>query len=321
VGVDMKNVIISFLVFALLVFSVIVFAVDSDSDGIADDVDNCLVIYNPDQNDSDGVFYREDFNDGVADNINRLMGSGTVVDNMYLVNPDPGGDCDAEINIGKIKDVVFSAKVKPLVLNTEGPQLMQRADNSTYFYFDYYHQDNTVRLVKRIGGASPIVIQETSFVMETDRFYDMKMRVSGDNVKCYIDEVLLIDTNDSQIGALPPGTMIFGGYHDTESGYFDDILITGNADDGVGDMCDNCLDIYNPDQNDSDHLIVEDDFENGNSQGWVVGGGTWVFADGEVASSKDYDSHIYLPYSLPEKFSLQAFTSDDISGENWVLRS
>jgi len=88
---------------------------DADNDSVADSVDNCILIYNPDQADADLNGIGNECDVYVCGDAN-IDGTANVADAVYLINyvfksglassPYKAGDanCDGSANVG---DVVY----------------------------------------------------------------------------------------------------------------------------------------------------------------------------------------------------------------------
>jgi hypothetical protein len=130
-----------------------------------------------------------------------------------------------------VTDVVWEAKVKPMLLKTEGPEIIFRAgtieQQTLEAVFDYYHTTRLLRVMITPGpyGTSYTTYQITGFEMAPGTWYTMKVVVSGTNLRAYVDGVLKFDIIDLNMGSAPPRRVDHRGYYNGEWGYWDDVKI------------------------------------------------------------------------------------------------
>ncbi len=60
--------------------------------------------------------------------------------------------------------------------------------------------------------------------VETGRWYDIRADVRGDNVKCWLDEELMVDYTDSELGECAPSRIALGTWR--TRAFFDDVVVT-----------------------------------------------------------------------------------------------
>jgi len=129
-------------------------------------------------------------------------------------------------------DFVWEAKVKPMHLTGEGPEIdigdLPINACSLEAVFDYFNSINVLRIMISSSPPPPpthSTYQMASFVMNEGVWYTMKVAVSGSNMKCFVDNVLKFDVIDSNLGTAPPRMLRHQGYYDGEWGYWDDVKI------------------------------------------------------------------------------------------------
>jgi hypothetical protein len=123
-------------------------------------------------------------------------------------------------------NVVFNkgwieAKVKAINLTGEGPEIIVQSmsgeplgKDTPCIVFDYYNAAHVFRLMV-----------STALHVHSNAWYVMKVFVSGTRIRCYINEMLIFDTTDSNIVSFTSYRILVGGYILGESGYIDYVKI------------------------------------------------------------------------------------------------
>ena len=265
---------------------------DTDGDGVLDAVDNCVNNYNPDQadDDNDGVgdWCDPDCNpqftlSGPITNISNTLATGVLNGVSFDITSDPFPtvqlsqyDPGAQINYNDWLDDM---------VNVNGSPLFSASDVTTLLTEDKIHMtnynnppDNTNRTI--ISFSSP-VSDPVLFCASIGKLNQIrKVTFFGDNggdlngpieiigqyeespIVNYVIDDNSVEVNEGLFVVRLPGTYseisfsygeIFGG-----NAYF--YLGTSTAgcfidsdNDGVADNADNCVDIYNPGQEDDDN--------------------------------------------------------------------
>lgn len=130
-----------------------------------------------------------------------------------------------------ITDFVWEVKVRPMYLTQEGPEMcfgdLPINTCSLEAVFDYYRTGNVLRVMIAPGpyGTPHSTYQTASFVMNEGVWYTMKVVVSSSNMKCYVNNVLVFDIVDLNLGKTPFRVLRHQGYYNGEWGYWDDVKI------------------------------------------------------------------------------------------------
>ncbi len=72
--------------------------------------------------------------------------------------------------------------------------------------------------------SNPILLKEVAFSRESGRWYELKVEVEGSRIKCYVDDVLKIEYNDTVGTTFLQGTVGFFVYKAGDA-RFDDVLV------------------------------------------------------------------------------------------------
>ncbi|MFC2174396.1 LamG-like jellyroll fold domain-containing protein [archaeon] len=129
-------------------------------------------------------------------------------------------------------DYVFSVKVKPTTITETYPNvgLMLRAQNSNTYYGIFHHQDDNTWRVYDYQDAA-YIFTSSAMSLAMNEWHELKAKVVGDNLKFYVDGVLVADLTDSTMSTGYIGLLTL--YTAAE---FDDIKVTPLiADDEYGD--------------------------------------------------------------------------------------
>jgi hypothetical protein len=261
--------------------------VDSDGDGIADNIDNCPTVYNPDQVDSDGDL------DGCVSYWKFDMGSGNVIkdfigENSGIINGATwisgkvknalnfdGVDDYVEIPYNPILDISEAITImvwvkwtgfggKPSIIN-------KRSTDNSPLYYNFVISDETAlgRLRWSFFAGGHYRNIDYQWAPNIGQWYFIAVTY---NSKASVAKIF-IDGNEVR-SAEVSGTMATGEVpiligrsafdENTFNGAIDEVLIYkkaltaneiqqhynksingyGYLSDGIGDMCDNCPNIF-----------------------------------------------------------------------------
>lgn len=221
---------------------------DGDGDGVPDETDNCVSIFNPTQTNAD------------ADSL------GDACDNCVAVTNDDQADADFD-GIGDVCDfadtlqiVALASETKSLAsapvylvisdphLDSISPTLNTILAGSSYDSTGDYNgdlqNDEVVTMPNPIDGAYKIRIERKDGVPDDARF-TLATRINGNQ---------LLDLGNYQDVAV---SSLLGGGADTVS-----IQINDADGDGVADSLDNCYGVSNPSQTNSDADSLGDACDN-----------------------------------------------------------
>jgi len=130
-----------------------------------------------------------------------------------------------------VKNFIFEAEVIPMSLNHEGPEIRFIAYLEGNIIlegvFDYYEAGHVLRLMIAPGsfGTPHSTYQTTAFTMVEGNTYSMKIIVEGQNVRCFIDETIVLEATDPNVAIKEYKIIVICGYHINEWGYWDNIKI------------------------------------------------------------------------------------------------
>ena len=236
------------------------------------------------------VLFKDDFNDGNADGWAPVAGDGSwsVEDGLLRCVPDITYPRILATNTLSYENYVFEADAR--VVNGRGYALIFRAaDYQSLYSFQY--QAGTGQLSLRLyqftnfpigADVAPIVLYTTD-----NNWHHLKVKVVGNNIKCYVDGIKVFDVTDEVDPAPLQGGIGFRTWANSTV-EFDNVLVLGvlgepaNAQFVYGEGADNVRISYD--------TVFSDDFEDGDADGWLtVGtGGIWTVEDDESFGSKVY---------------------------------
>ncbi len=233
---------------------------DSDRDCVQNEVDNCPVTNNSDQGDSDN-----DFLGDACDNCPEIYNDDQA--DTELVCDVPPGDAAAGIGTPQIDgfiDEIFgewadAARID-FDLNLPGcgsaPATLLVMNDAANLYWAVRVKSDCVNSIETAQfNVNSVTIQLESIVDSSGIDYEayLPLRDFGTIPGCGevigLDMRLQVEKNGAY------------AYTDLPAVGFLDFQIS-SAGDGVGDVCDNCPDDYNPDQYDEDEDLVGDACDN-----------------------------------------------------------
>jgi hypothetical protein len=240
---------------------------DYDEDGIANDIDNCSLVYNPNQKDSDGDQIG-DTCDNCPTKANRNQadtdhdGVGDICDNcLHHKNPD---QLDDDLNgIGWVCD------------DQDNDGIINSLDNCV----PYPNRDQSDRDRNGVGDVCEDLDNDGILGYVDNCLYiknPEQKDSDGDKIGDACDNCLLgwnpdqLDLNINEIG-----DVCEDDDGDGVANYLDNCLKVANPDqkdtdgDKVGDTCDNCPIMKNPDQMDSNKNGIGDICDDADSDGVI----------------------------------------------------
>jgi alpha-L-arabinofuranosidase len=127
------------------------------------------------------------------------LGNGSWKQNgNMLVQSSQDVDCRAVIGDPKWTDYTFHVKARK-VAGAEGFLIMFHVkDEQNFLWWNIGGWGNSRTIIEKAqDGSKHEVGRVSDFKVETGRLYDIKVTVSGQNIKCYIDDNLITETQDT----------------------------------------------------------------------------------------------------------------------------
>lgn len=153
-----------------------------------------------------GALFRDDFED-VQESQGRwedVSGSWNISNGVYNQSNDKAG-VDAVSYAGEnMTDFVIEVKINVISSKTGSNTaliIFRYVDSGNYYYFGVRYEltTNAIYLSKLVGGALEIIyLGNLPEKLSYNTWHTLKVKVNGTNIKCYIDDVLMIDRDDSQ---------------------------------------------------------------------------------------------------------------------------
>ncbi|HAJ79145.1 MAG TPA: hypothetical protein DCO75_05180 [Fibrobacteres bacterium] len=227
-------------------------------------------------------FY-DNFNDN-NDNgwIKPEGGNWTVSGGIYskdAVSMDYDGHYISYVGDSTWKDYSVSVNARIVDASTGWASLEFRILNSgNYYTFQIEPATHCAKLERRTDFSSTILQVTTSLSLSSNTWYELKVKVIGDYVYCYIDNALIFSYKGILI---PSGGAGLAAWH--MNSQFDNFSVTS--------ACTPIMRTFS--------LPFYDNFNDNNDSGWIKPeGGNWTVADSVYTKdcvSMSYDGH-YISY-------------------------
>jgi hypothetical protein len=89
-------------------------------------------------------------------------------------------------------DYTYTAKVKITSIGTGGTGaglMLRMQDTNNFYFFQLRQPDNQLRLYKFVSGTASQLGSSASKTLSLNTWYNVKVVVSGSNIKCYVDDM------------------------------------------------------------------------------------------------------------------------------------
>jgi len=246
--------------------------IDPDGDGVDAACDNCPDVANPDQANSEGVFFSDTFSDGDATGwsfvdegdtsgpSNWYVTSGTLVQTSNIYDSEGGPAYQGTYALTEVGGYNYTLSLRFRSTDNDVIGVMFRyADANNYFRFRWGSDSGGTargRFLERVDDGIWTVLASEDLGYSGSTWYDLEIEATPTTVSVSLDGAPLYNVTTSPI----PGEKIALYSYGNQSSYFDDID-TSYPTDTPGDLCDNCPDLYNPAQEDTDFNGIGDGCE------------------------------------------------------------
>jgi|GEM_PF-1664965 len=195
--------------------------------------------------------FTDDFEDGSATDWTTNGGTWSVATDgsKVLRQTDAAATNVSALNgSGTLTDYELTAKVKAVSLGSlSGIGLNARfQDTSNTYNFQYYTAGNLIKIQKAVGGAWTTLASK-AYTFNTGTWYTFKAVAVGSTLEFWVNGVKELTATDSTFASGQ-----FGLNAHRADASFDDVVVSP--------------------------VLLSDDFEDGNANGWTTVGGTWATA-------------------------------------------
>ncbi len=126
-------------------------------------------------------------------------------------------DCRAIAGDRSWKDYTLSLKARKISGSEGFLVIFHSADNNNQVWLNLGGWSNTHTALERMeDGAKEAIGDGSPVTIETGRWYDIRIELSGSDIKCYLDDKLIIQATDRPM--TPPGPLFAAASRDDSTG-------------------------------------------------------------------------------------------------------
>jgi ribosomal protein L28 len=205
--------------------------------------------------------YADNFQDGNLDGWNIAAGTWKLDEedgNKFIKLPVISEGAEEGLFLGgdnQWKDYIVEAKVKAYNKDTSGPAsgiIARAADSNNFYLFRLHWSLNSVQLMKKQNGKyATLKSIPFSKTFDLDKWYALKMDLSGKNITCFVDGEEVIKFEDDSFSGGKIGVRTWN-----QKAAFDDFKVSISVEPETIN-------------------VFSDDFEAGNAMRWTVNSGNW----------------------------------------------
>ncbi|HYH04415.1 MAG TPA: family 16 glycoside hydrolase, partial [Bacillota bacterium] len=173
------------------------------------------------------TLFSDDFQDGNASGWSKSGGSWSVVsdDNYVYQQASTGAQAYSYTGNSAWTDYTVEVKAKALSFNGSSRSfgVTARYSSTSNYYYLVLNNSNQVQLGKKSSKGSGILVSK-SFTVQTDTWYTLKLSVTGNELKGYVNGELLLSATDTALTTGKCGVLAL-----YTSARFDNLLVDGTA--------------------------------------------------------------------------------------------
>ncbi len=180
------------------------------------------------------VLFEEDFEDGKADNLAFTWGEWKVdIENngneVFEIDTntetDIKNDINASFGFGSKEWMNYSVEYRVKMLNSQANVVLKfrsdLSDNSTHYVEWLSAEYDTISLHSSINFDGWLPLKNLDYPVWDERWYRVKVEAQGPRLRVYLDDNLMLQTDDSRITHGGFSLDVFPGTH----ALFDDIRV------------------------------------------------------------------------------------------------
>ncbi len=288
------------------------------------------------------IDFRDDFDDGNADGwavvdqgttsapSNWYVDSGHYVQDSNIYSGDLATDAPGTYSFWNSSDAFewnnYVFEVDMMSLDDDSLGVMFRyLDNESYYRFRMNMGDggSFVKLEKFVNGTRTELGNSSLFSPILGEWYHYRIIVNGSNIKCYINNTLYFDVNDTD---LSKGTIALYSWGNNGS-YFDNVSVTWSyergtcvsCNDGIQNQGEDWIDCGGPCPPCAFIPYLEDDCGNASNEPHLMQGTDFEFGSGVNSSiDKRYRTVSYHPDAVILRYNVSPLY--DYQFKVWFLQ-
>jgi len=141
------------------------------------------------------ILYADDFSDGEFDW--EIIGGNWTETNGELRQNSTDTNCYALTGDKGWSDYTISVKARKIG-GSEGFLIVFAAkDKNNYYWWNLGGWGNTSTAIEKcVNGGKTVITDHSDVIIELGKWYDIKIELSGERIRCYLDGVLIHDVTD-----------------------------------------------------------------------------------------------------------------------------